>query len=355
MQTSDFDYELPEELIATHPAARRDESRLMVLDRSSREISHRVFRDLIDYINPGDLLVLNDSRVMKARLRGHRAQSGGSVEALLLHPESADQTSATRWLALCRPAKKLKPGEQLIFADGALAATVISVGAEGERILEFATDDIMPWLEKHGEIPLPPYIVQRRKTLNDSDDSEDLERYQTVYSRQQGSVAAPTAGLHFTPDLLKAVQDKGAGIAYVTLHVGPGTFKPVDVEDPTAHPMHSENYEVPETTARRIQETKAAGGRVIAVGTTTVRTLESAWDDAANCFFSGPRSTRLLILPGYKYKVVDGLVTNFHLPRSTLLMMVSALADPELIMQAYQAAISEKYRFYSYGDAMLIV
>ena len=355
MQTSDFDYELPRELIATHPAERRDESRLLVLHRDGQPLQHRRFSDLTDYIRPGDLLVMNDSRVMKARLRGQRPGTGAAVEALLLAPVDGAAGGHSRWAALCRPAKKFRIGETLLFGQGALPVVVVSEGPEGERTLEFPFEDVLPLLDQHGEIPLPPYIVQRRRETDDDDTSEDLERYQTVYARQQGSVAAPTAGLHFTPALLDQIRAAGAETVFVTLHVGAGTFKPVETDNPAEHPMHLEHNEGPGATATAITETRQRGGRVIAVGTTTVRTLESAWDAEAGAFRPGSQSTRLLILPGYQYQVLDALITNFHLPRSTLLMMISALAGREQVMAAYQAAIREKYRFYSYGDAMLIL
>lgn len=364
MKTSDFDYHLPRELIATHPAAHRDESRLLVLDRGSGAIEHRQFSDILEFVRPGDLMVMNDSRVIKARLRGVRRATGAGVEALMLAPATAEDVAATsqtgccRWLAFCRPAKKFRVGEIIDFANGNMPASVIAEGDEGERILEFASGDIIALLEKHGEIPLPPYIVQRRKETEAggaaAGDAEDAERYQTVYARQKGSIAAPTAGLHFTPALLDAITGKGGRLAWVTLHVGAGTFRPVEVDDPSLHPMHSELYEVPAETAKIIIETRAIGGRVIAVGTTTVRTLESAYDLKENNFALGRQSTRLLILPGYRFQVVDAIITNFHLPRSSLLMMISAFAGHEYLMAAYREAIAQNYRFYSYGDAMFI-
>ena len=360
MHTSDFDYDLPRELIATHPAVNRDESRLLVLDRNSGAIEHRQFGDLADYLKPRDLLVMNDSRVLKARLRGVRDKTGAAIEVLLLEPVEFSAEGRCRWSALCRPAKKFHKGEWLSFGGNRLAAEVAEVGPEGERVLEFAVPDLLPMLEQIGEIPLPPYIVQRRREIREqlppggAMEAADAERYQTVYAREPGSVAAPTAGLHFTPRLLQKLGDTGIDLAWVTLHVGAGTFKPVEVEDPSQHPIHTEYCEVPSATADAIQRARDAGGRVIAVGTTTVRTLESAWDDAAQQFFQGRMTTRLLILPGYKYQVVDAMITNFHLPRSSLLMMISAFAGHEKIMHAYRQAIENKYRFYSYGDAMLI-
>lgn len=362
MQTSDFDYDLPGELIAIHPTAVRDGSRLLQLNRLSGAVTHSHFNNLPSCVRPGDLIVMNDSRVMKARLRGKRRSTGAAVEVLLLQtiphdPGPAHSTS--RWTAFCRPAKKFHSGEFIDFAEGKLAAQVIGEGVEGERTLEFPFADLLLLLDELGEIPLPPYIVQRRKETGENShsaeqDASDLERYQTVYARQYGSIAAPTAGLHFTPQLLDEIRAAGAKTAWVTLHVGAGTFKPVEVDDPTAHPMHTENYEVPAETSRLIRETRAAGGRVIAVGTTTVRTLEAAWDITSETFAAGSQSTDILILPGYTFQVVDAMITNFHLPRSTLLMMISAFAGYDAVMAAYREAIVQKYRFYSYGDAMLI-
>lgn len=360
MLTSDFDYDLPRELIATHPAAERDESRLLILDRDSGAIQHKRFSDLVQFIQPGDLLVLNDSRVINARLSGIRRATGAAVEALLLQPaldnKSEIKTGHSSWTAFCRPARKFHSGEYVDFADGKLVARVVAEGPDGERTMEFPFEDILPLLELYGEIPLPPYIVQRRREVSESAGGahQDLERYQTVYARSHGSIAAPTAGLHFTPRLLKKITSAGAKIAWVTLHVGAGTFKPVEVDNPAAHPMHTEFFEVPGETARAIIETRAAGGRVIAVGTTTVRTLESAWDATTNSFAAGRQATNILILPGYQFQIVDAMITNFHLPRSTLLMMISAFAGHGPVMAAYHEAIAQEYHFYSYGDAMLI-
>lgn len=358
MQTSDFDYELPRELIATQPAERRDESRLLVLDRDSGKVQHGHFNSLPELLQPGDLVVMNNSRVMKARLRGVRRKTDAGVEALLLEQvldADAGADGNSRWLAMCRPARKFHIGEMIDFNGGELAARVIAEGDDGERTLEFARPDILPLLEKYGEIPLPPYIVQRRKEVGKTGQKiDDAVRYQTVYAKQLGSVAAPTAGLHFTTELFERLESAGVNRAYVTLHVGAGTFKPVEVENPAEHPMHSEFYEVPEATAQAIKETRERGGRIIAVGTTTVRTLESAWNDTTRDFRRGRHSTRLLILPGYEFKVVDAMVTNFHLPKSSLLMMISAFAGREKVMVAYTEAIARKYRFYSYGDAMFV-
>lgn len=359
MQTSDFDFDLPRELIATKPADRRELSRLLVVDKKSGALQHRRFVDLPQFLRAGDLLVLNDSRVIKARLRGIRRATGAEVEILLLEKTAAPagelalEGPASYWRALGRPAKKFRMGEWIDFGGGALPARVEAAGDEGERILAFPLEDILPALERHGELPLPPYIVQRRKEIETTYE-HDAERYQTVYSAAQGSIAAPTAGLHFTPELLENLARDGVRSARVTLHVGAGTFKPVEVDDPAQHPIHAENCEVPAATAAMIEETRERGGRIVAVGTTTVRTLESAWDRETGAFRSGLFSTRLLILPGYKFGVVDAMVTNFHLPRSSLLMMVSAFAGHEAIMNAYTEAIREGYRFYSYGDAMLL-
>ncbi len=357
MLTSDFDYVLPPELIATHPVAHRDQSRLLHIDLAGGEVSHRVFSDLLDFLQPGDLLVMNDSKVIRARLRGKRRSTGAGVEALLLEQiDSEAGVSGSVWKAICRPARKVKVGEWIDFGDGELAAVVDGEGADGERLLKFEVDNILPLLERFGEIPLPPYIVQRRKETGiGAEDIDDSLRYQTVYSDKAGSVAAPTAGLHFTTDLLQRLSENGVGLARVTLHVGAGTFKPVEVENPAEHPIHAEVCEVPEAAATAIMECRKRGGRVVAVGTTTTRTLEAAWDDAGGSFRMGAFSTRLFILPGYEFKVIDGMITNFHLPRSSLLMLVSAFAGHETVMNGYRVAVESGYRFYSYGDAMLLI
>lgn len=357
MRTSDFDYVLPPELIATHPVDHRDQSRLLHVDRAGGDLSHRVFSDLLNLLRPGDLLVMNDSKVIRARLRGKRRSTGAGVEALLLERVGSEAgLSGSMWRAICRPARKFKVGEWVDFGDGALAAMVDGEGADGERLLKFGSDDILPLLEQFGEIPLPPYIVQRRKETGIRAEAvDDSSRYQTVYSDKAGSVAAPTAGLHFTTELLQRLSEKGVAHARVTLHVGAGTFKPVEVDNPADHPIHSEVCEVPEAAAGAIMECRKRGGRVVAVGTTTTRTLEAAWDEAGGVFRRGAFSTRLLILPGYEFKVIDGMITNFHLPRSSLLMLVSAFAGREAVMKAYQVAVEEGYRFYSYGDAMLLI
>lgn len=357
MRTSDFDYVLPPELIATHPVDQRDQSRLLHVDRAGGDLSHRAFSDLPDLMRPGDLLVMNDSKVIRARLRGRRRSTGAAVEALLLEPVTSEAgLSGAVWKAICRPARKFKVGEWVDFGDGALAGIVVGEGADGERVLKFGTEDILPLLDQFGEIPLPPYIVQRRKEAGIRAEAvDDSSRYQTVYSEKAGSVAAPTAGLHFTTELLQKLTENGVGLGRVTLHVGAGTFRPVEVEDPAEHPIHAEVCEVPEATARAIMECRERGGRVVAVGTTTTRTLEAAWDAAAGVFRTGSFSTRLLILPGYEFQVIDGMITNFHLPRSSLLMLVSAFAGHEAIMNAYRVAVESGYRFYSYGDAMLLI
>lgn len=359
MQTSDFDYDLPRELIATHPAEKRDASRLLVMDKTSGAVQHRTFADLPEYLKAGDLLVMNDSRVLNARLHGTRRATGAGVEILLLEkiqPSAADADNSQRqlWRAMCRPAKKFRLGESIDFANGQVSAQVVEVEDEGHRILSFNTPDVLPVLQKYGEIPLPPYIVQRRKETG-TEYAQDSERYQTVYSAEAGSVAAPTAGLHFTPGLLQQLSDAGVSTARVTLHVGPGTFKPVEVENAVEHPIHSEYCEVPTSTAEKIAATRKAGGRIVAVGTTTVRTLESAWDEERQVFRDGRFATRLFIYPGYTFKVINAMITNFHLPRSSLLMMVSAFAGRDHILGAYDAAIANGYRFYSYGDATLLI
>lgn len=340
MKTSDFYYDLPKELIAQTPVEPRDSSRLMLLDRSTGEISHRHFYEIIDSLNPGDLLVANDSRVLPARIYGVKDETGARVEFLLLR-----QITGNRWETLCKPGKKAREGASFTFGDGLLRATVAEVKDDGNRIVDFECDEnFFATLDKIGQMPLPPYITEELK---------DKERYQTVYSHELGSAAAPTAGLHFTTELMQRIKDKGVGIAYVTLHVGLGTFRPVKVDDVTNHKMHSEHYEIPEETARLINETKKNGGRVIAVGTTSCRTLESVasfYGEIKPC----EGFTDIFIYPGYKFKVLDGLITNFHLPESTLIMLVSAFAGYDNVMNAYKTAVEEKYRFFSFGDAMFI-
>ena len=340
MKTSDFYYDLPKELIAQTPVEPRDSSRLMLLDRNTGEIDHKHFYDIIDSLNPGDLLVANDSRVLPARIYGIKDETGARVEFLLLR-----QITGNLWEALCKPGKKAKEGASFTFGDGLLKATVAEVKDDGNRIVDFECDEnFFSTLDKIGQMPLPPYITEELK---------DKERYQTVYSHELGSAAAPTAGLHFTKELMQRIKDKGVNIAYVTLHVGLGTFRPVKVDDVTNHKMHSEHYEIPEETARLINETKKNGGRVIAVGTTSCRTLESVatfYGEIKPC----EGFTDIFIYPGYEFKVLDGLITNFHLPESTLIMLVSAFAGYDNVMNAYKTAVEEKYRFFSFGDAMFI-
>lgn len=340
MKTSDFDFYLPEELIAQYPLEKRDYSRLMVLDKATGEIEHKHFYDVIDYLNKGDTLVLNNTRVMPARLIGEKAISGGKIEFLLLKRIEGD-----KWECLAKPGKRAKIGTEFTFGEGKLKCKVVDIVEEGNRIIEFSYDGIFEQvLDDLGEMPLPPYITEKL---------EDRERYQTVYSKEQGSAAAPTAGLHFTKELLEKVKEKGVNIAYVTLHVGLGTFRPVNVDDVNEHVMHSEFYHLEEEDAKIINETKKRGNKIISVGTTSTRTLETIGDENG---FVKPQSgwTNIFIYPGYKFKVVDKLITNFHLPESTLIMLVSALAGKEKVMNAYNEAVKEKYRFFSFGDSMII-
>ncbi len=339
MKKSDFDFYLPEELIAQTPLEKRDSSRLLVLDKTTGALEHRHFYELPEFLNEGDCLVLNNSRVLPARLIGAR-ETGGAVELVLLR-----DLGEGRWECLSRPGRKTKPGTKLVFGGGELTAVVESVAEGGNRVVRFDYEGIfLEVLERLGKMPLPPYIKE---------ELDDPERYQTVYSRELGSAAAPTAGLHFTQELLDRIAAKGVKICYVTLHVGLGTFRPVKEEEIERHEMHSEFCIVPEDTARTITETKRRGGRVIAVGTTSCRTLESfAEGNGAIAPSSG--WTDIFIYPGYKFKCVDALVTNFHLPESTLIMLVSALAGREHILNAYKAAVEERYRFFSFGDAMFI-
>lgn len=339
MKKSDFYFELPPELIAQTPLDRRDASRLMLLDKQTGELGHRHFYELPELLRPGDCLVLNDSRVLPARLFGKR-ESGGAVEALLLR-----ELGENKWECLTRPGRKTRPGTSLSFGDGELAGTVLETVSDGKRVIEFKYEGIfLEVLERLGRMPLPPYIKA---------ELQDKERYQTVYSREPGSAAAPTAGLHFTRPLLEKISAMGVKVCYVTLHVGLGTFRPVKEDEITEHEMHSEFCIVPEETARVITETKRGGGRVVSVGTTSCRTLESfAADDGSIEAQSG--WTNIFIYPGYRFKCVDALVTNFHLPESTLIMLVSALAGRENVLAAYKAAVEEKYRFFSFGDAMFI-
>ena len=339
MKTSDFNYDLPEELIAQTPLQQRDSSRLLLLDKTTGELEHRHFYELPSFLQEGDCLILNDSRVLPARLLGTR-YSGGSVELVLLR-----DLGDGRWECLSRPGKKTRPGTELRFGDGELTAVVEEVVEGGNRIVRFRYEGIfLEVLEKLGKMPLPPYIKE---------ELQDAERYQTVYSRELGSAAAPTAGLHFTKELLESIAAKGVRIAYVTLHVGLGTFRPVKEDEIEDHAMHSEFCIIPEETAEIVNETKKRGGRVIAVGTTSCRTLESfAREDGSLPAASG--WTDIFIYPGYRFKCIDALVTNFHLPESTLIMLVSALAGREHVLNAYGEAVKERYRFFSFGDAMYI-
>ncbi len=341
MKTSDFFYDLPEELIAQTPIEPRDSSRMMTLSRDSGEIGHHIFRDVVDMLNEGDCLILNDTRVLPARIYGNREDTDTTVEFLLLNQHSHDT-----WECLAGPGKRAREGKRFVFGDGLMRAEVIEVTAQGNRILRFEWNDgvFFDLLDRIGKMPLPPYIKA---------ELEDRERYQTVYSRELGSAAAPTAGLHFTDELLDHICEKGVKVAFVTLHVGLGTFRPVKVENITEHKMHTEHYYVPQETADIINETKRNGGRVIAVGTTSCRTLESAANSGKLTECSG--DTGIFIYPGYKFKCIDGLITNFHLPESTLLMLVSAFAGYDSVMRAYNTAVAEKYRFFSFGDAMFIV
>ena len=339
MKKSDFFYELPEELIAQTPLPQRDASRLMFLNKQSGEIEHRRFRDLLDALVPGDCMVFNDSRVLPARLIGAR-ESGGTVEVVLLR-----DLGENRWECLTRPGRTTRPGPKLHFGEGELTAVVAEVTDGGNRLLDFHYNGIfLEVLDRLGKMPLPPYIKA---------ELQDRERYQTVYSRELGSAAAPTAGLHFTKELLSEIESRGVLTEYVTLHVGLGTFRPVKAENIEEHDMHAEFCMIPEKTARAVSETKARGGRVIAVGTTSCRTLES-FSAPDGTLQPGSGWTNIFIYPGYRFKCVDALVTNFHLPESTLIMLVSALAGRENVLRAYQAAVEEKYRFFSFGDAMFI-
>jgi len=340
MKVSDFDFELPEELIAQHPLEKRDSSRLMVLDKKTGEIDHKNFHDILDYLVPGDTLVLNNTRVMPARLIGQKEETGSKIEFLLLKRIEGD-----KWECLAKPGKRAKIGQRFTFGDGKLKCEVVDIVEEGNRIIEFSYDGIFEQvLDELGEMPLPPYITERL---------EDKERYQTVYSKEKGSAAAPTAGLHFTEELLKDIKAKGVNIAYLTLHVGLGTFRPVKVENTDDHVMHSEFYSLTKEDADLINDTKRKGNRVISVGTTSTRTLETIGDE--NGFVKEDSGwTDIFIYPGYKFKVVDALITNFHLPESTLIMLVSALSTKENVMNAYNEAVKEKYRFFSFGDSMFI-
>ena len=339
MKTQDFWYDLPEELIAQTPLLKRDTSKLMVLDKNTGEVTHKHFYDILDYLHPGDCLVMNDSRVLPARLLGHRP-TGGAVELLLLR-DLGDK----KWECLAKPGRKLLEGQQVIFGNGELTAVVRKVCEDGNRIVEFLYEGIfLEVLERLGKMPLPPYIKA---------ELQDQERYQTVYSREVGSAAAPTAGLHFTQELLEKIRQKGIRTAFVTLHVGLGTFRPVKVEDVHSHHMHSELCMLGEETAKILNETKANGGRIVCVGTTSCRTLESLVNEDGT-FAPKSRWTDIFIYPGYSFKAMNALITNFHLPESTLVMLVSAFAGRENVLNAYTKAVAEKYRFFSFGDAMFI-
>ena len=341
MLKSDYFFELPGELIAQDPLEERTSSRLLVLDKRTGAVSHHVFRDIGDFLRPGDCLVLNDTRVIPARLLGEREGTGAHVELLLLKRKSGDV-----WETLVRPGKKCRPGTRLTFGDGMLKAEILDTVEEGNRLVRFDYEGIFEEvLDRLGEMPLPPYITHKL---------QDRNRYQTVYARHEGSAAAPTAGLHFTKELLDRLEGKGIGIAYVTLHVGLGTFRPVKEENVLEHHMHTEHYEVSREAADTINRTKAQGGRIVCVGTTSCRTLESAADESG-LVQPGSGDTDIFIYPGYRFRVLDALITNFHLPESTLIMLVSALAGREHVLAAYEEAVRERYRFFSFGDAMLIV
>ena len=340
LKTSDYFYELPPELIAQDPLEDRSSSRLMVLDQKTGAVSHHVFREIPSFLRPGDCLVLNNTRVIPARLMGVREETGGAVEVLLLKRRTGDV-----WECLVKPGKKARPGTRLAFGDGLLHAQVEDVVEDGNRLIRFFYDGI--WeevLDRLGEMPLPPYITHKL---------QDKNRYQTVYARFDGSAAAPTAGLHFTPELLDQIEDMGVELAYVTLHVGLGTFRPVKVENVKEHHMHSEYYQVSAEAAEKINRAKESGHRVICVGTTSCRTVESASDENGH-LEECCDNTDIFIYPGYRFKVLDALITNFHLPESTLVMLVSALAGREHVLAAYEEAVKERYRFFSFGDAMLI-
>ena len=341
MKTSDFYYDLPQELFAQDPLEDRSSSRLLALDKVSGEIHHRMFKDILDYLKPGDCMVINDTKVIPARLIGSKVGTDAKIEVLLLKRKENDV-----WETLVKPGRKAKPGTKISFGDGLLVGEVIDIVEEGNRLIHFEYEGIFEEiLDRLGQMPLPPYITHQLK---------DRDRYNTVYAKHEGSAAAPTAGLHFTPELLEEVQKKGIDIARVTLHVGLGTFRPVKVDDVTDHHMHSEYYQIDETAAEKINRAKANGGRIICVGTTSCRTIESAAkEDGSLEACSG--WTEIFIYPGYKFKVLDGLITNFHLPESTLIMLVSALAGRDHVLAAYEEAVKERYRFFSFGDAMIVI
>ena len=337
---SDFSFELPEELIAQDPLADRSGSRMLMLDKTDGRIEHHIFKEIVDYLRPGDCLVLNNTKVLPARLSGRRENTGGAIEVLLLKRKGDDV-----WETLVKPGRKAKPGTRILFGDGCLQAEVLDVVEDGNRLIRFFYEGIFEEvLDRLGEMPLPPYITHKL---------QDKNRYQTVYARYEGSAAAPTAGLHFTKELLQKISDKGVDIAYVTLHVGLGTFRPVKADNILEHHMHAEYYQVTEEAAGKINRAKASGGRVICVGTTSCRTVESAAGDDGT-LKAGCDNTEIFIYPGYRFKVLDCLITNFHLPESTLVMLVSALAGREHVLHAYEEAIRLKYRFFSFGDAMFL-
>lgn len=341
MNVHDFYYELPQDLIAQEPLEERDSSRLMVLHRKDGSIEHKIFRDVVQFLNPGDCLVLNDTRVIPARLIGHKKDTGGIIEFLLLRKVALDT-----WEVLVKPGRKARIGTRFVFGSGELEAEVIDNTDAGGRMVKFYYEGVFEEiLDKLGQMPLPPYIKRSLK---------DKERYQTVYSKHEGSAAAPTAGLHFTNELLDVIREKGVHVVFITLHVGLGTFRPVKVEKIEEHQMHSEFYVVTEDVAKTLNDARQKGGRIICVGTTSVRTLETVADDTG-VIYSGSGWTDIFIYPGYKYKVVDGLITNFHLPESTLIMLVCAFGGYDHVMRAYRVAVEERYRFYSFGDAMLII
>lgn len=341
MHTNDFDFDLPEELIAQTPLEKRDSSRLLIIDHQTKEMTDSQFDQIVDQLNPGDALVMNNTRVLPARLHGEKPDTHGHVELLLLKNTKEDQ-----WEVLAKPAKRLKVGSKVSFGDGRLTATVIEELDHGGRIVEFSYSGIfLEVLESLGEMPLPPYIHEKL---------EDSERYQTVYAKENGSAAAPTAGLHFTEALLKKIKDKGVHLVYLTLHVGLGTFRPVSVDSVDEHEMHSEFYHLSEEAAQTLRQVKANGGRLVAVGTTSIRTLETIGTKFDGDIQADSGWTNIFIKPGYQFKVVDAFSTNFHLPKSTLVMLVSAFAGREFVLEAYQHAVDEKYRFFSFGDAMFV-
>ncbi|MUV39518.1 S-adenosylmethionine:tRNA ribosyltransferase-isomerase [Lentibacillus sp. JNUCC-1] len=342
MDIEEFDFELPEPLIAQTPLKDRTASRLLVMDKLTGEITHTHFAHVIDYLQQGDCLVLNDTRVLPARLYGHKQDTGAKVEILLLHQVEGDQ-----WEVLAKPAKKIKPGTEIVFGDGRLKAQCISIKDHGGRIMEFSYTGIFyEVLDALGEMPLPPYIKEQLP---------EQERYQTVYAKERGSAAAPTAGLHFTKELLQTIEEKGVKLAFITLHVGLGTFRPVSVDNIESHDMHSEFYSMSQETAELLNKVKADDGRIISVGTTSTRTLETIARDHDGVFAETSGWTDIFIYPPYKFQAIDGLITNFHLPKSTLIMLVSAFSTKDHIMNAYKEAVREQYRFFSFGDAMLLL